>query len=140
MERKYRQRGYMDRSGDREEKRSRPAPSERTKGSGEFSSRPMPGFHDVIRCAICGAVVREVGPDTQCPKCQAELHSCKQCRFFDTAARYECTQPIPERVARKNARNNCTFFQPTQRVERETSSASSRPDDARTAFEKLFKK
>ena len=87
----------------------------------------------------------------QCPRCQFELHSCKQCVHFDSAARLECTQPIPERIPKKDARNECTFYEFRTTVEKDTApsapvvsmatpSASVRPNDARKAFEDLFKK
>lgn len=136
MERKYRQRGYMDR--DKEERQKRPP---RPQGPKEFRSRPMPGFHEVFRCAMCGSMVSlKIEFDSQCPKCKADLHSCRQCAFFDTSARFECTQPIPDRIPRKNMRNECTFFEAKKSVERETSSSSGRPKDARQAFNDLFKK
>src|SRR5256885_8431726 len=30
------------------------------------------------------------------------LHCCKQCRFFDSGAQFECTQPVPERISPKD--------------------------------------
>jgi hypothetical protein len=47
---------------------------------------------------------------------------------------------VPERISDKGARNACTFFLLHVTVERETSSGSSRPEDARRAFDNLFKK
>ncbi len=80
-------------------------------------------------------------PVGQCPKCGFELHSCKQCTYFDTSSRFECTQPIPERIGRKDQRNECTFYSIRVMVEKETSTPkASRPNDARQAFENLFKK
>ena len=82
----------------------------------------------------------------KCPKCGFELHSCRQCTYFDTSSRFECSQPIAERIPRKDERNQCTFYSMRVRVEKETStpvapsSAPSRPEDARKAFENLFKK
>jgi len=58
--------------------------------------------------------------------------------YFDTSARFECTQPIKERITRKDARNDCPFYAIRTTVERETS--TSKPLDARSAFESLFKK
>ena len=70
-----------------------------------------------------------------------ELHSCKQCTYFDPSSRFECTQPIPERIPRKDQRNDCTFYSMRVMVEKETSTpAAQRPNDARQAFENLFKK
>jgi len=50
-------------------------------------------------------------------------------------------QPIPERIPRKDARNECSFYEMRVTREKETSTpASLRPNDARQAFENLFKK
>jgi hypothetical protein len=50
-------------------------------------------------------------------------------------------QPVPERIPRKDERNECTFYSIRVMVEKETSTPSSaRPVDARQAFENLFKK
>jgi hypothetical protein len=50
-------------------------------------------------------------------------------------------QPVKERVAKKDARNECPSYEMRVTREKETSTpASSRPTDARTAFENLFKK
>ncbi len=102
----------------------------------------MPATRTTLRCALCGALIQPLDESSgQCGQCGGSLHSCKQCTHFDTAARYECQQPIPERIARKDAANQCTFFSLRVRVERETTSAGvSRPEDARKAFERLFKK
>jgi hypothetical protein len=82
-----------------------------------------------------------------------ELHCCKQCRFFDSGAQFECTQPIPERITPKDAKNNCTFYEVRTTVEKDTAptsyaqkapasaaAAPPRHNDARQAFEDLFKK
>ena len=79
--------------------------------------------------------------DGQCPKCGFELHSCKQCTYFDPGSRFECMQPVKERIAKKDARNECTLYEIRVTREKETSTpASLRPNDARAAFENLFKK
>jgi hypothetical protein len=99
----------------------------------------MPGKREVIRCASC-ATLLPPGLDLtgQCLRCGFELRSCKQCVYFDTSARFECTQPIKERITRKDAHNECPFYVIRTTVERETS--TSKPLDARSAFESLFKK
>ena len=79
-------------------------------------------------------------PLGQCPKCGFELHSCKQCANFDPSSRYECMKPITERIAKKDARNDCKFFSISVRVEKQTSTGpAARPTDARAAFNNLFK-
>jgi hypothetical protein len=149
MERKYRQRGYQD--TEKKEKKERPPEKlPRQEQIGPRTPR-MVGSVTRARCANCGAVLLAgFDPNGACPRCNFELHSCKQCLFFDTAARFECTQPIPERIPRKDARNECTFFAFRVTIEKDTAPTSSvavspaapslRPDDARKAFDDLFKK
>ena len=136
MGRKYGQRGYMDSDRDRERPEKKPAARKEWFGP---KSPAMPGKREVLRCASC-AMILPAGIDLQgrCPKCGFELHSCKQCAFFDTASRFECTQPITARIPKKDAQNHCNFFSPRTTIERETS--TSRPLDARQAFENLFRK
>src|SRR5271154_2384462 len=142
---KYRQHGYGDRDRERGTGEARPKQSsEKPVKKETFGPRAMqmPGRLEVSRCAQCGALLASVSePIGKCPKCGFELHSCRQCTYFDTSSRFECTQPIPERVARKDERNECAFYSMRVRVEKETSTPSSaKPMDARTAFENLFKK
>jgi len=145
MDRKYKQRGYMS-EGERERRpdfRDRPPgpPPERI---GPRTPR-MPGRVTVARCANCGGLLPTgIDPAGQCPKCNFELHSCKQCVHFDPAARWECTEVIPARMAPKDARNECMFYEMRTSNERETTSGPAaafvRSGDPRKAFENLFKK
>jgi hypothetical protein len=95
----------------------------------------------VFRCTDCGTLLPSLTDGLgQCSKCRAELHACQQCTHFAPGQRFECSQNVPERIADKRARNDCTFFALRATVERETSSASGRPNDPRRAFNDLFKK
>ena len=142
-DRKYRQRGYQDRGDEPRkggEEKSGPPPPKR---DNTFGPRPvnLPGTRAVSRCTQCGTVLSGSPPEGKCPKCGFELHSCKQCMYFDPGSRFECMQPVPERIAKKDARNECTFYEIRVTREKETSTpASLRPSDARQAFENLFKK
>jgi predicted RNA-binding Zn-ribbon protein involved in translation (DUF1610 family) len=101
----------------------------------------MPGTRTVSRCSQCGTVLQAAAaPLDACPKCGFELHSCKQCEHFDPSSRFECNQPIPERISPKDKRNKCTFYSMRVSIEKETSSTGARSNDARQAFENLFKK
>lgn len=140
MSRKYRQPGYQD-----EQRENRPQTQGRQRTSREGPKSPvMPGFRQVLRCAMCGvnlpASFTDVTFTTQCPKCGADLHTCKNCVFFDPASRFECSQPIAERISKKDERNTCTYFEARTTVEKETTSTTQRPLDPREAFERLFKK
>ena len=142
---KYRQHGYQDRD------------HESRKGSGEkagggtplpkkdnsFGPRPvnLPGTRAISRCTQCGTVLQGMPTSGQCPKCGFELHSCKQCAYFDPGSRFECMQPVAVRVPKKDTKNDCALYEMRVTREKETSTpASLRPNDARAAFENLFKK
>ncbi len=154
MAAKYRQHGYQDRDreprGEPRSEKPRKAPEERKSGPAErrkwdhaLGPRPvnLPGTRAVSRCAQCGTVLQGMTSDGKCPKCGFELHSCKQCTYFDPGSRFECMQPVKERVAKKDARNECPSYEMRVTREKETSTpASLRPSDARAAFDNLFKK
>lgn len=132
-DRRYRQQGYRGPSGPRPERPEPPRPPQGTFGI--LKSQPT------SRCAGCGGVLPITADSlTQCPHCRAELRTCRQCSHFDTARRFECAQPVPERIADKRARNECGLFSLMVTVERDTSAGSVRPDDARRAFGNLFRK
>jgi hypothetical protein len=99
----------------------------------------MPGFREVIRCSQCGNPVSpEIGFDSRCPRCGTDLHACSQCVSFDPGSRFECMdQALTARVSPKNTRNACPLYSPRTTVERETTTP--RSDDARKAFDDLFK-
>lgn len=140
-EQKYRQHGYQDsgKKGERPKESGDRPPKKETFGPRALQ---MPGRHNVSRCAQCGTLLNALpDPVGKCPKCGFELHSCKQCTYFDTSARFECTQPIAARILRKDEINDCRFYSISVRVEKQTSTpAAARPLDARQAFENLFKK
>ncbi|MGA3018361.1 MAG: hypothetical protein ABSF62_14675 [Bryobacteraceae bacterium] len=83
----------------------------------------------------------------------ADLHCCKQCSHFEPSTRFQCLKPIPVRIALKDKANDCAMFSPRVTVAREgTANAPPAPtinsgppaprnaDDARSAFDRLFKK
>lgn len=137
-DRKYRQPGYMDRN-EEPQKRSGEKPARK---DNTFGPRPlqMAATRTVSRCAQCGTVLNALTEVGLCPKCGFDLHSCKQCTYFDPSSRFECTQHIAERIPRKDVRNSCTFYSIRVMVEKETSTSAMKADDARKAFENLFKK
>ncbi len=171
VDRKYSHRGYRDAERDEKKDKNRNGnghhhdrrpPSGGPRNADQFGPRTprMVGTVTRARCSNCGTVLNSgFDPNGKCPKCSLELHCCKQCRFFDSAAQFECTQPIPERITPKDARNNCKFYEFRTTVEKDTAptsyaqkspavpgaggslpAAPPRHNDARQAFEDLFKK
>ncbi len=143
-ERKYRQRGYQDEPRERQTPREKPSPAPRAPGrplqdaAGPKTPNLM-SSHEVFRCARCGnRLSLPVESDARCSRCGVALHACIHCVSFDTSARWECTQQaLTARVAGKDERNLCAFFEPRTTVERQTSTAA--PTSARQAFDDLFK-
>ncbi|MGB6198320.1 MAG: hypothetical protein WA871_00505 [Candidatus Acidiferrales bacterium] len=153
MDRKYKQHGYM--SEDKPKKQDKKPPHDGRPRQEQFGPRTprMVGTVSRMRCSNCGAVLQpNADPNAKCPRCAFELHSCKQCRYFDSAARFECMQPVIDQIARKDVKNDCTFYEFRTTIEKDTAPAAaqaspststlspSRPKDARSAFEDLFKK
>ena len=153
-DRKYKHRGYQDggagyssNTGNRERPQSGPPPEpQRQRIEGAPRGRTAGGFGpEVFKCNKCGQQrisLDDPLPDETCVKCGADIHTCGNCRFFDTTTLWECRENIPVRISNKHAANPCTFFQP--KVVRDLAADKGRqpqtPDDARKAFDALFKK
>jgi hypothetical protein len=154
-DRKYKHRGYQD-GGGYSSHSNRDSNSQRPQGprpelgrqrlEGAPRGRTAGGFGpEVFKCNSCGHQrigLEQPTSDETCMKCGADLHTCGNCRFFDTTAPWECRENIPARVSPKHTRNECTFFQP--KVVKDLAADKARqpqtPDDARKAFDALFKK
>jgi hypothetical protein len=138
-DRKYRQRGYMDNDREPERQKQQSTPQSKPRDREGPRSPRMMAFGETVKCTSCGAKApTAIHLETTCLKCRADLHTCRQCTFFDPGARFECSKSVPKRIVNKNARNPCELFAPRTVVERETSSGA--PTNARDAFAKLFKK
>lgn len=161
-DRKYRQPGYQD-SG-RSESRG-PRGEDRPKPQGPRPSIDITGPRlprlvqhvAASRCFNCTtALPAGMEFSGTCPKCNADLHCCKQCSNFEPSTRFQCLKPIPARIPLKDKTNECQLFRARVTVAREGTASSPAPsqppaasygppaprnaDDARSAFDKLFKK
>lgn len=137
-DRKYRQRGYQE-TGDRERgRKGPPRPKQRREGPrGRGLGTPTA---TVFRCAVCGH--KQPAPevdafDAVCAKCGTDLRTCTHCVHFDTSAPRECRKPVPERITGKAKRNRCELFEP--KAAKEFGQDKMSPDEARAAFDALFK-
>jgi hypothetical protein len=158
-DRKYRQNGYMD-SGE-----SKAFRDDRSKPQGprpplDVTGPRLPRLVQHVAASRCYNCATTLPPETvltgNCPKCNAELHCCKQCSHFEPSTRFQCLKPIPIRIPVKDKANDCVSFTPRVTVARDGTSGPSAPppstaassgppaprnaDDARSAFDKLFKK
>jgi len=158
-ERKYRQHGYQNGSAAHGDAgRERIAPPRHPLDITAPRTPRMVQNVTASRCHNCDAALPAAFDFSQpCPKCGAELHCCRQCTFFESSAHFQCTKPIPERIAAKDLRNECAEFSPRVTVARDSTRPPEAPKpviaaeppaphvsrtvhNAREAFENLFKK
>jgi len=92
-------------------------------------------------CRACGEEIPVHGRvpfRERCPKCDAPLHACLNCRFHDPGAYNQCRENRAERQVDKQRENRCEYFEPAARPG-ETGPAGAGAKD-RQAFEALFGK
>ena len=158
-DRKYRQRGYMDSDRDRgsngHRREDRPKPTG-PRPPIDVTGPRLPRLVQHVaaaRCYNCATALPEgIDWNGNCPKCNAALHCCKQCAHFEPSTRFQCLKPIPVRIPLKDQTNDCQLFKPRVTVARDAAPASNgpvipasaqtprSPNDARAAFDNLFKK
>jgi len=172
-DRKYRQRGYHDTGS---VSSGRDAGNVSLPGSGnggrprpsgprppiDITGPRLPRLVQAVAASRCYNCSTALPPGTAyngpCPKCGTQLHCCKQCAHFESSTRFQCTKPIPVRIAIKDQANDCALFTPRVTVAREGSTLQSNGNgsrlpipgvntppprnasDARDAFDRLFKK
>ena len=144
-DRKYRHRGYQDDDRDRQPQQKRERP--KTDGVRRYDSAPRGrglGAPTKVsfKCARCGHELAQpkIAIDTNCASCGDALHSCSNCSFFNTGARFECQQPIAKRVESKAKGNECKFFKPKAVRDLKVETPERSSNDPRAAFDALFKK
>jgi coproporphyrinogen III oxidase-like Fe-S oxidoreductase len=91
-----------------------------------------------VTCAGCGGDLGQperISRRDTCPWCGTDLHTCRQCRFYDPSLANACREPEAERVLDKTRGNFCDHF-----VGAETPKAASAAgaESARAALERLF--
>lgn len=163
-DRKYRQNGYLDPernsngNGNGYGGPLRP-PHTGPKPPLDITGPRLPRLVQAVtasRCYSCAtALPADISFNANCPKCGVALHCCKQCAQFEPSTRFQCLKPIPVRIAAKDQVNECALFSPRFTVARDSATPMQPPrsnaqevaaqqpksaDDARSAFDKLFKK
>lgn len=160
-DRKYKQNGYQESVRDHSQSgfgrgEDRPRPPQGPRLPLDVTGPRLPRMVQAVaasRCYNCATMLMP-GPDfpSECPKCHAALHCCKQCSYFEPSTRFQCLKPVPLRISPKDAVNTCELFKPRVTVARDGVAAPqmSAPvpqmvepknaTDARAAFDNLFKK
>ena len=96
----------------------------------------------MARCFSCGHQFEEtLKPfrSTVCPSCGADVRVCKNCRFYDPKAHWECRETVPEAVKDKERANFCDYFKLGENPITPTAgSGNEARKEARSAFDSLF--
>ncbi len=95
-------------------------------------------------CFKCGQLIEypagsPIGKRDTCTKCDADLHCCKNCRFYDPAKHNQCAETQAEWVRDKDAANYCDYFSPNPVLLAQGERSPSSADSAKKKFDSLFK-
>lgn len=68
-----------------------------------------------MKCAGCGFAIESsgaapIGFRESCDRCDADLHTCRNCEHHDPSAYNECVEPGAERVSERDRANRCDWF------------------------------
>jgi hypothetical protein len=153
MDRKYRQRGYMEDDRRDERSKTKAPPSKQLTPEERIQRKSLRHAIDreareVLRCHVCGRGISGFGtitPSSACPHCDAALHCCRTCTSFDSAARWECRAEIAEPVSDKHKANACPLYAPRLVLDATGRRSAGGPgggpsSDPRSQFENLFKR
>lgn len=73
----------------------------------------------------------------RCPDCDAALHVCRNCRFYDAAAYNGCRETRAERQVEKERENRCDWFAPSSEKPVDSRPATG-TGSGRSRFDALF--
>jgi hypothetical protein len=95
-------------------------------------------------CFNCGQTIHVLGgtkvlKNDTCSKCNADLHCCRNCRFFDPAVSNQCLETQADWVPTKDRRNYCDYFEASTHITLAKNSGA-QAADARKKLDSLFKK
>jgi hypothetical protein len=72
----------------------------------------------------------------QCPKCNADIHVCKMCRYFDPRVARQCREDGADDVTDKERPGFCDWFIPSDTAF--NPDRKSEADAAKSALDALF--
>jgi hypothetical protein len=84
----------------------------------------------MYRCHSCNRLIDapdKPGRSDTCPECEADLHCCLNCTFYDSRVYNECRESQAERVVMKERSNFCDYFRWSGNDDRCTIRMSPRP-------------
>ena len=98
-------------------------------------------------CWKCGKPITEetISRNSECQFCHADLHSCKNCTFYEPGAHFDCHETIEELIVDKERANFCDSFSVKRVATKDDSAHCGKSTDekaaaAKKAFDNLFGK
>lgn len=92
-----------------------------------------------LKCFACGkemSFAERIGLREECPHCGADVHVCRNCRFYDPKVYNECLEPQAEVQRERDRANRCEYFQ----AGKGGKASDPKKEDLLAAAEALFKK
>lgn len=93
-----------------------------------------------VPCWRCGQILPvalfPLRREEVCPACDADVHVCKQCRFFNASVSDGCDEPVAGGVSNKERANFCDYLVPSTTAYRGGSALDG--GTARAKLEALF--
>jgi len=96
-------------------------------------------------CWYCGEPITNeapIGRSALCSDCGKDLRSCKNCRFFLSGARGDCSETSAEPQSDKERANFCDWFSINEKYRKKSSGQAdekAKAETSKAAFENLFK-
>jgi len=91
-----------------------------------------------FQCWKCGAAVADepmpLSREARCRACGADLHCCRQCRWYDTSKAKACAEPVADEVRDKERANFCGYFA----INAEAHAGGAEAEQARRRLASLF--
>lgn len=88
-------------------------------------------------CWFCGNEIEgSVYRNTTCDQCGKDVKVCKNCKFFEPGAHWDCHETINEPVREKDRANFCDFFFYVNR--QQANGSATKQKQARNSFNSLF--
>jgi hypothetical protein len=98
----------------------------------------------LFNCWKCAETIQlaagsKVGKRDTCPKCDADLHACRNCRFYDPGKHNQCVETQAAWVRDKDAANYCDYFQPNPTLLARGERPTSKAEDTKKKLDSLSK-
>ena len=88
------------------------------------------------KCSLPIDGTKEIFRSSTCPECGADLHSCRNCKFYEVGAHYDCHETIDELVTDKERSNFCDYF--SAKAGLANNNIKNNDKSAKDAFNSLF--